>query len=162
VRVYGGLGHALHHVCFHSLMDWHDNLAVDDGLDLIDYVGVNGLLDDGVPLVDSPTHGRCCRFMDMLLNMMDHIMVHVPVDNGLYLHYPIISYVLFYNGSPHDSALRDGIGLNTAHSVVSLLLRKSPTVGHLRVLAVVMAESLPLALYIFLKTMSVFKVEKNR
>jgi len=105
VGVDGGLDHALGGVGLGVLHYRHYSLAVNDGLDFINYVRPHSLLQAGRHFNDA-SHARGRSLLDVLLNVVDHIPVDLAVDDGLHL---------------HDAVLPDGL-LDHRGIVNSLLL----------------------------------------
>jgi hypothetical protein len=81
----------------------HDSLAVNDGLYLVDEVGVHGLLDDGLAL-DHGAQGR--RWLVVVpLDVMNDVLVDLTMQDRLHLYHPVVS-----DGLLHDRC-RDVSGL---------------------------------------------------
>jgi len=117
VRVHGGLCEAFREVRLHALGHGHYALAMDDWLDFVNNIHLDSLLDDGIPLI-YPSHGWSGGLLYVLLNVVDDVVVHTPVEDGLHLHYSVISDALLDDWSPHNCALHDGIRLYSADPVI--------------------------------------------
>jgi len=102
----GGLDDVLGRVLLGTLYDGHHTLTVDDGLHLIDYVGVNFLLDNRWSL-NHPSLSRG-HLSVVLLNVMDNVLVNLSVDNRLDLNDTVTTDGLLYNGSRNMGSLLNG------------------------------------------------------
>jgi hypothetical protein len=103
VGVDGGLDHALGQVLLGVLHDGHDSLAVDDGLDFINYIRPHSLLQAGRHFYDASLVGSG-GLLDVLLNVVDHVPVNLAVDDGLHLHDAVLP-----DGLLHDGSIIDGL-----------------------------------------------------
>jgi len=96
VGVDGGLHHALGRVALSVLHDGHCTFAVDHGLNFVDDVLHNGLLNDWLILDGSTKEGR--RLLhDVLLNVVDHVLVDLSVDDRLDFHYFVLPDCLLHD-----------------------------------------------------------------
>lgn len=121
VGVDGGLDDSLGQVLLDSLCHGDHSLSVDDGLNLIDDVGVDVLLDDGL-LLDDTTHVGGGGLLDVLLNVVNDVFVDFSVNNGLDLDDLVLSDGLLDDGSIDCGSLDngDGSGLLGVNSVDGL------------------------------------------
>jgi len=86
----------LREVTLRTLDHWHHALSVDDGLNLVDVIGVDLLLHNGLALKDLAL--RRSGFMDVLLNVMDDVVVHGAMEDRLHLHHAVIPNTLLHDG----------------------------------------------------------------
>jgi len=102
VGVDGGFDDALSKMLLSTLDDRDNTLTVDDGLDFVNHVGNNVLLDEGGSL-NHTTHvgGGCLR--DVLLNVMDDVLVDLTVNNRLHLNDAVLSDGFLYDRCIYDS-----------------------------------------------------------
>jgi len=94
----GGLHDVLREMLLHALGDWDYALTVNDGLDFVDNVRVNLLLNHGVQLHDT-SHIRSGGLSDVLLDMMHDVVINFAVDNRLDLNDAVVADSLLDNGS---------------------------------------------------------------
>jgi len=93
----GGLAEVLGDVLFCTLNHGDHPLAMDDGLNLVNDVGMNLMLDNRLILDDAALAGS--RFMDMLLDVMDDVVVYRAVENRLHFHHAVVPHCLLHDGS---------------------------------------------------------------
>ena len=110
VSVNSGLYNSLGKMLLHSLGNWNDSLAVNDGLDLIHNVGVDRLLYKSGSL-NNTTHARSSGLLDVLLNVVHDILVDLSVNNWLYFQDSVVSHGFLNDRCIDDSSLSN-IGLS--------------------------------------------------
>jgi len=93
----GGLAEVLGDVLFCTLNHGDHPLAMDDGLNLVNDVGMNLMLDNRLILDDAALAGS--RFVDMLLDVMDDVVVYRAVENRLHFHHAVVPHCLLHDGS---------------------------------------------------------------
>jgi len=113
VGVDGGLHNVLSEVLLSPLHNGHGTLAVDDGLNLINHIGVQLLLNNGLALNDATLGGS--GLDDVLLDVMHNVLVDLTMDDGLNLHNSVLADCLLDYG---------------CHSVGDLLLPRQTGLHH--------------------------------
>jgi hypothetical protein len=101
VSMDGGLHDALSRMLFLTLDEWHGSLAVDDRLDFIYYVRHHSLFEARSHLHHS-SHRWRRGFLDVPLDVVDHVLVDFPVDDGLHFDYAVLADGFLYDGRVID------------------------------------------------------------
>jgi hypothetical protein len=106
VSVDGGLGDVLSHVTLLVLNYRYHTLAVDDGLDFVDEIGLQVLLDDGLTLDDSALCGS--MLVIVLLDVMHDVSIDLSMQYRLHLNYSVVTDFLLDDWSSYVSSV--GLG----------------------------------------------------
>jgi len=93
----GGLHDVLSEMLLGVLDDGDNALAVDDGLDFINNIGIDLLLNDGLVLKGVDGLGSCW-FNDVPLDVMDNVLVNAAMKDRLYFHDVVITDCLLDDG----------------------------------------------------------------
>jgi hypothetical protein len=96
VSVDGWVSDAFHEMLLSTLDHGDDPLAMNDGLNFVDNIGVYLLLNNGRALPDS-THARGGWFLNVLLNVMHHILFQIAGDDRWYVHNTVSANMLLDN-----------------------------------------------------------------
>jgi len=128
VSMDGRLHDALSRMLLLTLDEWHDSLAVDDRLDFIYYICHHSLFEARSHLHHS-SHRWRRGFLDVPLDVVDHVLVDFPVDDGLHFDYAVLADGFLYDGRVIDglrsaSLLANG-GLLADGGLLALLVRAS-------------------------------------
>jgi len=93
VSVDGGLYDVLRLVALSTLDDGHNPLAMNDGLDFLDVIGVDLLLHNGCTL-DNATHVGGTWLLNVPLNVVDDVVIDLTMDYRLHFNDTILPHGL--------------------------------------------------------------------